>query len=78
MTLHRKDHLRARWGLTIIEALPADGTAMTLADLSAATGCPVATLSRAIGQMPGSVVKVERGRQVNLYRRCLSLCVTHA
>ncbi len=78
MTLHRKDHLRAVWGGVILDALPVDGSALTLSQLSAATGCPVNTLARAIGQMPASVDKVERGRAINLYRRKPGLCVAHA
>lgn len=78
MTLHRKDRLRARWGEVIIDALPVDGSGVTLAQLSAATGCPEGTLACAIGQMPASVAKIERGQKVNLYRRKPNLCLSHA
>lgn len=78
MTLHRKDHLRAVWGVVILDALPVDGSALTLSELAAATGCPTDTLAQAIGQMPGSVTKIERGRHPNLYRRTPGLCVPHA
>lgn len=78
MSLHRKDRLRARWGTAILAALPEDGTPRSLSEISAATGCPVTTLACAIGQMPGSVVKIDRHRLTNLYRRSPSLCVDHA
>ena len=78
MSLHRKDYLRAQWGSAIIAALPEDGTPRTLYEISAATGCPMTTLACAIGQMPGSVVKIDRHRRVNHYRRHPSLCVAHA
>lgn len=78
MTIHRKDRLRARWGTAILAALPEDGTPRSLSEISAATGCPVTTLACAIGQMPGSVTKIERGRNINLYRRSPGMCVAHA
>jgi hypothetical protein len=74
MSIRRKDRLASIWGQTILDALPVDGSDLTLSQLSAATGCPIDIIARVIGKMPASVKKIHHGKNVNTYCRTPGLC----
>lgn len=71
------DHLRHQFGELILAALPLDGSTKTLAALAEATGLSSVTVSRTIGQMPGSITVIRRQRRPTTYRRASGLCVAH-
>lgn len=77
MKTHKSSHLRALYGDLVLDALPTDGSARSLADLAQATGLPGPTVARVIGQMPGSVEPIRRTGQPMSYRRAPSL-ISHA